>query len=101
MNLIRQHIPAPTIQEQKVALQTAMLELAAYGLTSVHDAGVSSTTIRAYKELAKDVPLPIRVNVMIAATDEFFEDRLAEGKFRDDHDTLTINSVKIAADGAL
>lgn len=101
MNLIRQHIPAPTLQEQKVALQTAMLELAAYGLTSVHDAGVSSTTIRAYKELAKDGPLPIRVNVMIAATDEFFEDRLAEGKFRDDHDTLTINSVKIAADGAL
>ena len=101
MNLIRQHIPSLTLQEQKLALQTAMLELATYGLTSVHDAGVSSTTIRAYKELAKVGPLPIRVNVMIAATDEFYEDRLAEGKFRDEHDTLTINSVKIAADGAL
>tara|TARA_Y100000385_G_scaffold16802_1_gene16948 strand:- start:12683 stop:14371 length:1689 start_codon:yes stop_codon:yes gene_type:complete len=101
MNLIRQHIPAPTLQEQKIALQTAMLELATYGLTSVHDAGIGSTTIRAYKELAKEGPLPIRVNAMISATDEFFEDRLAEGKFRDNHDTFTINSVKIAADGAL
>ncbi len=101
MNLIRQHIPAPTLQEQKIALQAAMLELATYGLTSVHDAGISSTTIRAYKELAKEGPLPIRVNAMISATDEFYEDRLAEGKFRDNHDTFTINSVKIAADGAL
>lgn len=101
MNLIRQHIPAPTLQEQKIALHTAMLELATYGLTSVHDAGISSTTIRAYKELAKEGPLPIRVNAMISATDEFYENRLAEGKFRDNHDTFTINSVKIAADGAL
>lgn len=101
MNLIRQHIPAPTLQEQKIALHTAMLELATYGLTSVHDAGIGSTTIRAYKELAKEGPLPIRVNAMISATDEFYENRLAEGKFRDNHDTFTINSVKIAADGAL
>jgi predicted amidohydrolase YtcJ len=38
---------------------------------------------------------------MLAATDPYYEQRLAEGHFRSDDDTLTIRSVKIAADGAL
>lgn len=101
MGLLRESIPAATIEEQKFALMTAMESLATYGLTSVHDAGVGSSTVAAYKQLLEEGPLPIRVNVMLAATDPLFSDRLAEGHFRDADDTLTINSVKIAADGAL
>ena len=101
MALIRNNIPPATIEEQKFALMTAMNSLVTYGLTSVHDAGVGSSTVAAYKELLEDGPLPIRVNVMLAATDQFYTERLAEGHFRDADDTLTINSVKIAADGAL
>lgn len=101
MRLVRESIPPATLEEQKFALMTAMNSLATYGLTSVHDAGVGSSTVAAYKQLLKDGPLPIRVNVMLAATDPFYTERLAEGHFRDDDDTFTINSVKIAADGAL
>ena len=101
MGLLRESIPAATIEEQKFALMTAMESLATYGLTAVHDAGVGSSTVAAYKQLLEEGPLPIRVNVMLAATDPLFSDRLAEGHFRDADDTLTINSVKIAADGAL
>ena len=99
MALIRSQIPASSIEEQKFALTTAMHELAKQGLTSVHDAGVGSSSIRAYKQLLQDGPLPIRVNAMLSATDSAYEQRLAEGHFRSEDDTFTINSVKIAADG--
>lgn len=101
MNLISSQIPESSQQELQFALSTAMLRLAAYGLTSVHDAGVGSDVVAAYKQLLRDGPLPIRVNVMLAATDSLYEQNLAAGHFRDSADTLTINSVKIAADGAL
>lgn len=101
MGLITSQIPESTQEELQFALRTAMLELAVYGLTSVHDAGVGSDVVAAYKQLLSDGPLPIRVNVMLAATDPLYEQNLAAGHFRDAADTLTINSVKIAADGAL
>ena len=101
MDLITQHIPALSDEEIEYALHTAMTGLAGYGLTSVHDAGVGSAVIQAYKRLAAAGPLPIRVNVMIAAGDENYELLLAQGHFRSRDDTLAINSVKISADGAL
>jgi len=101
MALIRSEIPPTSMEEQKFALRTAMLELAKHGLTSVHDAGVGSGAIEAYKQLLEEGPLPIRINVMLSAGDTFYEQRLAEGHYRSDDDTLTMNSVKIAADGAL
>ena len=101
MNYIASQIPTSTTEELKNALSMAMNRLASYGLTAVHDAGVSSQTISAYKQLAEEGPLPIRVNVMLAASDPLFLDRLEEGYFRSDDDTLTINSVKIVGEGAL
>ena len=101
MDLVSQHIPDLTADEIEYALLTAMKDLASYGLTSVHDAGVGSATIQAYKNIASEGQLPIRVNVMISAGDENYELLLAQGHYSDSHDSLTINSVKIAADGAL
>ena len=101
MALIRSRIPPSSAAELRFALNTSMQKLASFGLTSVHDAGVDSRVVQAYKVLLEAGPLPIRVNVMLAATDPYYEQRLAEGNFRSDDDTLTIRSVKIAADGAL
>lgn len=101
MSYIRSRIPSSSKQEQIYALATAMESLAAYGLTSVHDAGVGSETVSAYKELVEDGPLPIRINAMLAASDDLYQDRLAEGHFRSDDDTFNINSVKVVGDGAL
>jgi len=101
MRLITQHIPQPSIDDQKAALRLSMQSLAAQGLTSVHDAGVGSSTLQAYRELQEEGPLPIRVYVMLAATDSAFAERLAEGHFISDDNTLAVRSVKISADGAL
>ena len=101
MDLVSSRIPALSIEEQRFALSRAMTALAAQGLTSVHDAGVGSTTVEAFRQLQAEGPLPIRVNVMLSAGDEDFEAALARGRFRSADDTLTINSVKIVADGAL
>lgn len=101
MGLVSQHVPNLTAEETRYALTTAMEGLAGYGLTSVHDAGVGGGTIQAYKDLVAAGPLPIRVNVMIAARDDNYELLLSLGHFASPDDTLTINSVKISADGAL
>ncbi|MBL4580516.1 MAG: amidohydrolase [Gammaproteobacteria bacterium] len=100
-DLINSAISPLNPEELRSALSTAMLELAKQGLTSVHDAGAQSSVIEAYKKLLDDGPLPIRVNVMLSAGDSFFEQRLKEGHYRSMDDTLTMNSVKISADGAL
>lgn len=101
MALVRQHIPELGAEETRYALTTSMQGLAGYGLTSVHDAGVGSSTIQAYKELVAEGPLPIRVNVMIASWDDNYELLLSQGHYLSPDDTLAINSVKVLADGAL
>jgi predicted amidohydrolase YtcJ len=101
MRYITQHIPAPGLEDQKLALRSSMNALAAEGLTSVHDAGVSSVTLQAYKELLEEGPLPIRVYAMLAGLDPQLPDRLAEGHFISDDNTFVVRSVKISADGAL
>ncbi len=101
MDLITARIPRLGIEEEKLALRKAMLELAAYGMTSVHDAGVSAQTVQAYKELLQEGPLPIRVNAMLGAGDPQLEALLSEGHFASPDNTFTINSIKISADGAL
>jgi len=101
MRYITQHIPSPSLEDQKLALMRAMQALAAEGLTSVHDASVSTTTLQAYKELLEEGPLPIRVYAMLAGLDPQLADRLAEGHFISDDNMLVVRSVKISADGAL
>ncbi|MDO8907430.1 MAG: amidohydrolase family protein [Pseudohongiella sp.] len=101
MRYITQHIPQPSLDDQKLALRRAMEALAAEGLTSVHDASVNSTTLQAYKELLAQGPLPIRVYAMLAGLDPMLGMRLAEGHFLSDDGTFSVRSVKISADGAL
>ena len=101
MNFVSSKVPKPTIEDEKIALATAMQALAGYGLTSVHDAGINSQTVKAYKELATKSPLTIRINAMLSASDPLYQDRLAEGLFSSEDQTLVINSVKIVSDGAL
>lgn len=101
MRLITQHIPSPGLEDQKLALQRALEELAAEGLTSVHDASVSSLTLQAYRELLDEGPLPIRVYAMLASGDLELQERLEEGHFRSDDETFVLRSMKISADGAL
>ncbi len=101
MNLITDNIPKTSSQEMKLALVKAMKALAKVGLTSVHDAGISNANIEAYKTLAAENNMPIRVNAMIDINDKNLNALLQQGHFKTPDDKFIINSVKISADGAL
>ncbi len=101
MSLIYGQIPTLSAQQTQDALTLAMRSLAKVGLTSVHDAGISSSNIAAFKQLSKNNAMSIRINAMIDATDANFSQHLANGHFNSEDQMLSINSVKISADGAL
>lgn len=101
MDLITTNIPQLSVEEQAFALRRAMFELAAQGLTSVHDAGISASTLAAYELLLEEGPLPIRVNAMLAAGDPELSRLLAAGHVSSPDGSFTVNSIKVVADGAL
>ena len=101
MDLIYKKIPPLTSEEQKSTLKIAMNALASLGLTSVHDAGVTSKEITAYKALAANNDMAIRVNAMLYLPSDNWEPTLKQGTFVSADDMFSFNSVKIQADGAL
>ena len=101
MDLVYQVIPELSPKELQQVLVTSMNSLASYGLTSVHDAGVSVANINAYKELAANNAMPIRVNAMLSVVDPQWLKELAQGHFATDDGIFKVDSVKISSDGAL
>lgn len=101
IDLISANIKPLTLAQQKTVLKKAMQELAKYGLTSVHDAGIDSTNLQAFKEMAAKGDLPIRVNAMLYLPSDNWQQTLEKGQFKTADDMLSFNSVKIQADGAL
>ena len=78
-----------------------MDSLASYGLTSVHDAGIDTDNLNAFKELSQENAMSIRVNAMLYLPSANWQETLTKGQFRSKDDMFTFNSVKIQADGAL
>ncbi|WP_371186173.1 amidohydrolase [Thalassotalea maritima] len=101
MDLVYRKIPQLSMHEQQYALKTAMQDLARQGLTSVHDAGIDSNNIQAFKSLNRNNDMLIRVNAMLGAFDADWHQHLKLGPYYDEQGMLQINSVKISADGAL
>ncbi len=101
MRLVRDRIPAPSTDELRMALDLALAETARYGLTGVHDAGVTLQHVGLFREAIDAGRFPLRVYGMIggpgATLDHFCEEGLL-----DDHDgRLTVRSIKLYIDGAL
>ena len=101
MDLINKSIAPLTVKEQKQVLVKAMNSLASYGLTSVHDAGIDTDNLNAFKALSKENAMSIRVNAMLYLPSPNWQQTLASGQYRSKDDMFTFNSVKIQADGAL
>ena len=101
MDLINQSIAPLTVQEQKQVLVKAMDSLASFGLTSVHDAGIDTDNLNAFKALSQENAMSIRVNAMLYLPSANWQQTLANGHYRSKDDMFTFNSVKIQADGAL
>ncbi|HYP13785.1 MAG TPA: amidohydrolase [Bryobacteraceae bacterium] len=99
MGLLTTRIPARTPDQVERYLRAGALECARLGLTGVHDAGVSSEEISAYRRLIARKQLPVRVYAMIRGAGELWREYLERGPEIGDH--LTVRSIKLVADGAM
>ncbi|MCL4797137.1 MAG: amidohydrolase [Bryobacteraceae bacterium] len=99
MGLVRAHIPPAGATQVKRQLELAARECARLGLTSVHDAGVSSRELSAYRELIREDKLPVRVYAMIGGEGELWREYLKKGPETGEY--LTVRSIKLFSDGAL
>lgn len=101
MDLIDRHIPKATDADIKRALTAAMNELAALGLTGVHDAGIDARQYRLYDQLGAEGALPVRIYAMLSDSKEA-RDIIGSGpKASLYDDRLQMSSVKSLIDGAL
>lgn len=98
MELVDAVVPTPTISIRDRALDLAFDELAADGVTSVHDAGISLTEARLYQARAAAGLLPIRVYAMLAGLETV---HAFGAPFASPDERLVVRSMKLTADGAL
>lgn len=101
INEIKPDTETPEQLERQIL--TAVKEYARWGLTGVHDAGVSLEKIAIYKKLLAENALPVRVNIMVNGYDKkAVEHYLATGpEIELGRGMLNIRSFKIFVDGGL
>lgn len=99
MGLVRSLIPEPDQTSQIKALKAAEVNCFAVGLTGVTDAGLSLASIQLIDSLQKSDVLNIRINAMLAPSEENFDYFLPKGPYVTDK--LSVRTIKIYADGAL
>ncbi|MFW5973106.1 MAG: amidohydrolase [Bacteroidota bacterium] len=101
MELVARHIPALSLEERQRALRLALEETAQYGLTGVHDAGVSLDDIQLFQDAIDEDRFDLRLYAMIGGEGSTFDHFCANGPINDYGGRLTVRSVKYFIDGAL
>lgn len=101
MALVEKHMPPPTDEDIERALGAALQELAALGLTGVHDAGIDMRQYRQYQALGARQALPIRIYAMLADNEAARATILEGPKPAQFDDRLQLRAVKAWVDGAL
>jgi hypothetical protein len=93
---------APSREQIKTWLRLALRRCAEVGLTGVHDAADDPEEVAAFRELADEDALPIRVYLMWKAYEGRRADPLLEQPiFVDYRDRLTLRAVKLLIDGTM
>ncbi len=93
------HVPAPDAARQRRALETALEECVAKGITSFTDAGASLEEIGLYRSYADSARLPLRLYVMVMGLDNLR--RFGAPEIDRGDGFLTVRSVKLIGDGAM
>ncbi|MFT6275128.1 MAG: putative amidohydrolase YtcJ [Halioglobus sp.] len=101
MDMVYRIMPPPSSAQLMGFELRAMENLASLGVTSVHDAGINATEVRALQALHKKQQMPVRVYAMLNVLDPENDEYLDRGPIPDPQGMLDIVSVKISADGAL
>ncbi len=100
--LVESAIPEASKDEKRQEIRAAIREAHRYGLTGLHDAGESRSTIDLLEEMAKAGEIPFRLYVMIGDDSAAINHYLARGPQSGLYDNrLWIRSFKLYADGAL
>jgi hypothetical protein len=102
-DLVRARVPRPGPEEIERLLTAALRELLGAGLTSVHDAGAGADVLEAYRRLALEDRLPLRVYAMIdgQVPRRDLVRQMAVWSATPEIGRLTVRAVKLYADGAL
>lgn len=102
VDLVMRVVPAPTPAAIERQLRAAFAQYLKWGLTNVHDAGQSLSTISVYRSLAARGAIPLRVYLMASAEEPTLTQTLDQGpQVGLGGGMLTLRSVKIVLDGAL
>ncbi len=101
VGLVQARIPPPDEATRLRRLQRGLEACARLGLTEVHDAGVDLAGVALYKRLLAEGRLPIRVYVMLSATDFLAQGARLSPEIGLGDGRLTVRAVKVYADGAL
>ncbi len=101
VDLVRAIIPAPSAEEMARRVSLAIDHCHRFGITGVHEAGVSWQRVKYYKKLADGGDLNLRIYGMLDDTPQTIDPGLAHGPVHTSNDILTVRAVKLYADGAL
>ncbi len=105
MTLVSARIPATSKDGLKKQAELAIAEANRWGLTGVHDAGVTLADLEAYEELARDGRYNLRNYVMVRAlsdTDSILDSVFAKGPRNALYNgRLWVRAIKLSVDGAL
>ena len=99
VELVKNIIPKPNIEEEKQSLMLAQHNCFTVGLTSLSDAGLPVKTIHLIDSLQKAGQLSMRVYAMLDVSDSNFVAFMQKGIYKTDY--LNVRSIKMYADGAL
>ncbi|NNC36009.1 MAG: amidohydrolase, partial [Hyphomonadaceae bacterium] len=100
--LVNQHIPEPSAERLQQAIKAGLKEMAAAGVTSIHEAGMARADVDAFKTLRAENQLPIRVYGMLDGNDEaLMRNWFKSGPLDDADDFLDIRGIKVFYDGSL
>jgi predicted amidohydrolase YtcJ len=98
-DLMKGAIPEDDEQQKESALLEAQHYCFQVGLTSLVDAGLDFETIMMIDSLQQNGKLKMRINAMLSPSHQNMTEFIDKGAFQKER--LTVNSIKLYADGAL
>ena len=101
-DLVARFLPRMTDADVRALLDRSLKQIAAVGLTSVHDAGIGVAQDRLYRDYADHDKLTARIYAMIGDVGPDFDQLAQHGPLKTyANDHYALRAVKLYADGAL
>lgn len=101
MRMVGRHVPATTDAQHEEGLRLALEQAARYGLTGIHEAGLSLDVVDLYRRGIDEGWFTLRLYGMIGGRGQTFDHFCENGMLDSYGDRLTVRSVKFFIDGAL